>query len=76
MHVALDVFRCWLKITALIKINFLLGSLKTLEKIFLLPKRYWHLFGKQKLCKGPEVGALTQGLPLLSSEAGDEEEAF
>lgn len=77
VHAALDVFRCWLKITALTKINFLLESLKTLKKIFLLPKCYCDPFGKLSNCvKGPEIGAMTQGLSPLASRAGDGKETF
>lgn len=74
MHVSLDVLRCWLKITALIKINFLLWSLKTVAKISFAFKMLLSLRREtERLCKGPEIGAMTQGLSLLASKAGNKD---
>lgn len=50
VHAALEVFRCRLKTTALTKVDFLLESLKTLEKVSLLPERYCDLSGKLSHC--------------------------
>lgn len=74
MHVILHVLRWWLKITALIKTNFLLWSLKTVAKISFAFKMLLSLLREtERLHKGPEIGAMTQGLSLLASKAGNKD---
>lgn len=72
VHETLDRFRCWLKRTALIKVNFLLWTWRTLEKIFLLLKRCCHLFGKFSNCARSQSLELWDGYDSRPWAAGQQ----